>query len=524
MNGFKVKLISLYNDFFYSITKFPYGLGILTSYLRTHNVDVVLEDLFIKIKHNNKRFWFPLNKRIDLNILRYEKKIIDYVCGYSHDKKIEQFAIQIIHLASCEGYDLIGISVMTYLQFLQALLLSKKIKSISNAKVVLGGSFITIYDRKFFTQFPFIDYMIVGDGQVPLLKLIENLQGQIPIEEVPNLIYRDKGIIKANPKRHFSIEDLSIPDFSDLHLDSYRLEWQDMSLPLPYQISRGCTYKCSFCSHGLINPSLEFKSYNKIVRELKTMKERYQSNFFTFHDEAINCSYEYLDKLCDIFIEEKLDVRWGSDARPDNLDTKILHKMKKAGCTFLTFGIESGSNRILENMGKGFTIEQASKVLRDLHQEGIKNEVFLIVGYPHEEEEGLCKTIEFIRKNSEYIDRFRSVSPSQVEYGTPLYNNPERFGIENLRSIPEDPTMKDRKWFAFDEINGLKWKEKVKQQKYFLKKVLKADFKYVFSKKYHTSFIPFWLYFWLKERAHILYRGWFFQVFMRFFFKFVKKI
>jgi radical SAM superfamily enzyme YgiQ (UPF0313 family) len=314
-----------------------------------------------------------------------------------------------------------------------------------------------------------------------------------------------------------------MPDFSDLHLDFYRLEWQDMILPLPYQTSRGCTYRCSFCSHSLINPSLEFKSYSKIVRELKTMKELYQSNVFTFHDEAINCSYEHLDKLCDIFIEEKLNVTWGSDARPDNLDKKILHKMRKAGCTFLAFGIESGSNRILKNMDKGFTIEQASNVFSDLHRVGIRNEIFLIAGYPHEKEEDICKTIEFIRNNSEYIDRFRSVSLSRVEYGTPLYNEPERFGIKNLKPILGDHTMNDRKWFAFDEINGFNWGEKVKQQKYFLKKVLRAEYKYIFSKKYRVSFIPFWLYLWLKERAHILYRGWFFQMLIRFFFKFCKK-
>ncbi len=245
---------------------FPYGLGVLTAFLRDNNYNVVLDDFAIRIENYNRKLWYSPNSRINLNILRlpqYKKAIIDYICGHSRNRIVEQFVEQVTQVASCEEYDLIGISIMTYFHFLFALLLTRKIKSMNNTKVVLGGPFITTYGKELFGQFPIVDYMIVGDGQIPLLRLIEYLQGRISIEDVSNLLYRQDGTIKANPRRFFPIEDVYIPDFSDLPLDFYRSKIEDMELILPYQITRGCTHNCSFCSHRV---AILFLSLNRIIR------------------------------------------------------------------------------------------------------------------------------------------------------------------------------------------------------------------------------------------------------------------
>ena len=520
MKDLKIKLIFFSNMsswFIFDQFILPYGLGILTNFLRQNNYYVTLNDISVKIKDNYRRFLFPSSQRIDIHILQPNNgEAIDYLLEQNYDndnnsRKVDHFSEQLLSLASCEGYDLIGISIMNYFHFecLPALLLLKKIKSLSNAKVVLGGPFINKHGREVFNTFPLVDYMIVGDGQVPLLKLIEHLEGRMPIEDVPSLIYRQNGSIKSNPRKFFSIEDLYMPDFSDLNLDAYRME-DGRSLPLPYQISRGCVYECSFCDHNRINPSVELKSHRKVVKEIKEMKERYQSNVFHFCDDAINCSYEYLDRLCDLFIEEKLDLHWTVEARADNLDRKILHKMRKAGCSRLAFGLESGSNRILKSMVKGITSEQASQVLRDSYEEGIKNIIFMMAGYPHETKEDILETVEFIRKNSEYIWKIGNLTTLKLEEGSPLYNNPDKFGIENLRPLSD---INFPAFFAFDEINGLKWEEKVKQQRYSYKKILWANFKYILSKEYRINFVPFWFYFWLRDKCRLLYKRLFFRIF-----------
>jgi len=516
IKDFKIKLIAIPADYESGPSQsfLPYSLGILAAFLKDNNYNIALDDLWIKIKNNNRKLCFSPNSRIDLKILAYEKKMIDYIYGRSHDRKFEQCVDRIAQVAECEGYDLIGMSVMTYFQFLFALVLSKKIKSIGNTRVVLGGPFITIFGKDLFNQLYIEDYIVVGDGQIPLIKLIEHLKGRLSIEDVPNLLYRQNGTLKANPRRFFPIEDIYMPDFSELSLNSYRLKIDDIKindfgLILPYQISRGCTHECSFCMRRLVNNAIESKSCNKVIAELKTMRERYQSNIFWFYDDTINCSYEYLNKICDKFIEEKIGIFWRAAARLDNLDRKILRKMKESGCRSLSFGLESGSERIVNNMGKDFDVEKASEILRDSYLEGIKSRVNIIVGFPHEKEEDIIKTTEFIKKNSEYIDTIGAFGPLRLEYGTPLYDNPEMFGIQNLRPISDIPRRLEFRCFAFDEINGMEWEEKLKQQEYYRKRILKVIFKYIIAKKYRFASIPTVsrIYFWLVKRTPTLYGG-----------------
>jgi len=516
MKNIKVKLI--FTPYMQHAYYLPYGLGVLAAFLKDNHIDVTLDDLSIKIEENNRQFWFLSEKRINLDILQREKELIDYLLDSNSNKEFEHLARNIIQTTSCDGYDLIGISVKTFQHFRLAMLLSREIKSTTNSKVVLGGPLINIYGKEIFSRFPIVDYMIIGDGQLPLLQLIEYLEGRIAIEDVPNLIYRQNGGIKSNARKFFPIEEQDIPYFPEDLIAFYR-GGRNKRLVLPYQISRGCAYSCSFCDYKLGNPFLEFKSHRKVVTEIKEMKERYQSNAFHFCDDAINCSYEYLDKLCDIILEDRLGIVWVSYARADNLDKKILHKMKKSGCLFLAVSIESGSDRILKDIKKGFTIQQASSVLQNLHKEGIHNSISILVGYPHETEEDIAKTVEFIKTHSEYIDKVR-IASLKITRDTPLYNNPEKFGIENLCPMPNVLHT----FFAFDEINGLKWEEKVKQQRYSYKKILWANFKYILSKKYRINFVPFWFYFLVKEKLNLFPMDIFYRLLRLFSACFIKKV
>jgi radical SAM superfamily enzyme YgiQ (UPF0313 family) len=500
LNTHIMRTQKIYNNY-----PFPYGLGILTGFLRGNGYNVTLDVLSVKLEKNRKLLSPAV---LNLDIFRHEKEIVDHIHGDSSNKKIERFAEQVVRILSCQGYDLIGFSVISYYHFLLALLLSKKIKSLGKIKVVLGGPFISIHGQELLDSFPAVDYLIVGDGQIPLLRLIEHIEKQRPIEDVPNLIYMQDGIIKSNPRESFPVEELYMPDFSDLPFDFFRSKLDDERLLcFPYMTSRGCLSNCNFCKFKAVTPLLECKSYNKVATELLTMKKLYHTDTFYFFDETINHSYKYLDKLCDTFIERKLGIFWRAFARAENLDRNILSKMKEAGCIGLTFGIESGSSRILELMGKGLNIEQASEVLKDSYQAGIKNEISLMVGYPYEKEEDVEETVKFIRKNSEYIDTMK-VACFRLEKGIPLYNNPEKFGIQNLRPIFDGPSRGHDKCFAFDEVNGLKWNEKIKQQRYAMRRVLKENYKKIRDKgRCFVVFLPFWLFLWLMNQQNMLYES-----------------
>jgi len=485
-------------------------VGVLSAFLKDHGYNVTSEDIGITIDKHNEKSWF---RPIDLGIVRRGKEILDYVNGRPCGNRIERFVERVMEVTDYQGYDLIGISAVTYLQCLLALVLSKKIKSISKAKIVLGGAFITLNGKNFFRQFPDIDYMVSGDGQVPLLRLIEHLEGKISIDDVPSLLYRENGTIRETPRQFFPIEDICVPDFSDLPLWSYQSIFSDKPV-LSYQTSRGCVNSCSFCRRTALEPSIEFKSYDKTISELRTMKERYHSDMFWFHDDCINASYQYLDQLCDRLIQEDLGISWRASVSPDNLDSRILQKMKRAGCDHIALGVESGSNRILRSMGKRFDTEQATRVLKESSEAGIKNMIDIMVGYPQEKEEDIAETERFIRINAQHI-YFFYLFILRLEQGSRLYNHPEEFGIENLRPTAAISQEPDFNYFAFDEIAGLKWEDKVKQAKRFKKRIIRANFKYILSKRSHLKFIPFWLYFWLTEWIYSFSNTWFIHNYLK---------
>ena len=154
-----------------------------------------------------------------------------------------------------------------------------------------------------------------------------------------------------------------------------------------------------------------------------------------------------------------------------------------AGCYCLAWGVESGSDRVLKLMNKGFFISQAGMILRDSYFTGIINIVNIMTGFANETKEDINHTIAFIKENAVYIHRIRMFDFELVPY-SPIYRYPTRFGIKNL-FIEYDSTIGFGR-IGFDEIGGLKWKDKFKQKHRAFKKV-QHEVHRIFSRKVHDN-------------------------------------
>lgn len=487
----------------------PYGMGVITAALKQNRYFVEQEDLLANMRFSQK------NWKENPDILTHRKYANLCLNTGVKDSRLNLLAEEILETTSYNGFNVIGFSVLSYPQFLFALLLAEKIKQETKSLIVFGGAFITLQGKGFFYKYGFIDYMILGDGETPFLKLLDFLKGEAEINEVPGLLYRNNtGAVHANSQEFYDIENMPLPDFDGLQLEWYKVREPKLKkeIILPYQISKGCAHRCSFCAKQGFH-KISIKSSEKVIRELKEYKERYQTNYFDFCDWTINLSYEHMDGLCDLFLEEIPDINWYGWARIDCLDERLLKKMKETGCVGLRFGIESGSDKILQLMRKDITCEQASKTLRLAYEAGIEAYISLIVGFPHETELDVDKTIKFIEENSKYINEIVSLNTFLLEPFSPMYNNPEEFKIKNLRIWNSG---EHRNYFVFDEINGLKWKQKEKQQKKVYRRVLEALYCNILSK--HPSYnifsecsavhsIPFsaW-FFYTKNRYSILFK------------------
>ena len=163
------------------------------------------------------------------------------------------------------------------------------------------------------------------------------------------------------------------------------------------------------------------------------MQDFPQVNYFYFIGSLMNGDMGTLEEFCDLVIANKLTVRWAGQAiiRPE-MTKSFLQKMKRAGCSWISYGIESGSRQVLERMNKNFSLEVAARILRDTKEVGIPNQANFMFGLPTETSEDFGQTLEFFRKNRRYIDTvLASQSFCVIDKGTYLYNHPQEFGIKN---------------------------------------------------------------------------------------------
>ena len=299
-----------------------------------------------------------------------------------------------------EKPDCVGISINFEGQMLAGLTLAHILKKKHNIKVMLGGTNITRsienirIDNSFFEKFA--DYVMIGDGEIPTLKLLRYFQGICSIEEVPSIIYKENGIIKFN---ELLKEKISI-DFSQDF--DYTTEKQYF-LPekvFPINISKGCYWgKCKFCDFGL---QYSHKNLEKVIQEIKTLKEKYNAKYFYLTDSAL--SPKTAKAFADLLIDEKLDIRWTTFLRFEEVyDKKFLLHLYKSGLRCVSWGLESASQKVLDLMNKGTKVSVIQRILKDSADLGIANRLTVIYLFPGETYRDFCETIDFLKQNKKNI-------------------------------------------------------------------------------------------------------------------------
>ena len=167
-----------------------------------------------------------------------------------------------------------------------------------------------------------------------------------------------------------------------------------------------------------------------IVSEFKSIKEKYGAPTVRFNDSLINCNITSLETFCDLLIKEKIGMQWMGNARiRPEMTCELLSKMHQAGCMGLWYGIESGSQRILDKMKKGYSLETARKVIQDTARNGIRVLIFMIVDFPEETTSDFEQSVDFLQQNKDYIDQV-SISRFSVLHDSEIAVNPQKYGIE----------------------------------------------------------------------------------------------
>ena len=398
----------------------PLGMTYLTAALKKNGFSVKCFDLNIEsyhfLKSGNIDYWDYANYYYWLNVDLF-RNIIPLVKKYLEGKVKEILE---------SNPDVIGFSVFDT-GALASLYMAQEIKKIApNKIIVFGGPGCNKEMEGYgFLNSGFVDAVIAGEGEEAFIELLERYKEKNTLESIEGSIIKKNGnIIDAEVRKEIKdLNSLAFPDFSMLDIKQYTMR------ALPVLTSRGCVARCSFCSEW---GKFRFRKAENIIEELKQGIKNYNMKEFLFNDSLINGNVKELERLSDLIIENKMDIIWGGYARIDlRLNLGLLKKMKKAGCKYLSYGIESGSQKVLNDMNKRILLKDAANNLRDTKRAGIEGHINWIVGFPTESTLDFIKSLWFIYSNRKYIFVVNPGHGCGIIPSCDLNKNRKRYRISN---------------------------------------------------------------------------------------------
>jgi anaerobic magnesium-protoporphyrin IX monomethyl ester cyclase len=352
-----------------------------------------------------------------------------------------------------EGPEIVGISIATLDQMLAGMTLAYLIKEAGlPCHVTVGGPHISMLREELVkvpALFDFFDSAIVFDGEKPLLRLTEALDGDRDLERVPNLLYRAGDQVRVTAcEDSIKLADLPLPDFDGLPLERYLAP----KLVLPLLTARGCYHgKCAFCNVGYGRPASFCQlSAEQVVEQMVALEAKYGVRHVFFADEAI--TPRNLRGMASLLGKLDAPVHWGGCVRFESvLSRTLLESMARGGCRMLLFGLEAGAESVIKRIGKGTKIEETGRILRQSSEAGIWNHVFFFFGFPGETIEDAQETVNFLYQNKQHIHS-AAFGTFLLERYAPAHCFPERYGIKR---IVHDPSRDLAIYFDYEVEAGM---------------------------------------------------------------------
>lgn len=318
---------------------------------------------------------------------------------------------------------IVGISFMTN-QFAEAIKVSEVAKKCNaDIKVVVGGPHVSALPKEALS-YNSIDFVSIGEGERTLQELTRQLLNNTnDFKTINGLGFKkDNQIVITEPRKF--IEDLDSIPFPAWHLlpvEKYSMLASGADVTktvLPIVSSRGCPNQCVFCdSHSIFGRCFRSRSAENILKEIMLLKETYNVTQFDFVDDTITVNRERIKKLCELILENNLEIKWMCNARVNTVDFEILKLMKKAGCVRIDLGVESGDPEVLKTIKKGITIEQIKTAHKMVQEVGIRSNSFVMVGNLDEDLDSVKKTVALVKDFAEDIN----VAIATPFPGTELY-------------------------------------------------------------------------------------------------------
>lgn len=391
--------------------------------------------------------------------------------------------------------NLVGITCQTTFaeEAFKAVKISKRI--LPKTVVVLGGPHPTVLPLRTLQETE-ADIVVIGEGEYTVKEIVERIKENRSPKEVKGIYYKEAKGITFSGNREF-IKDLDEIPFPARHLfDKRYFEYPEITMIN----SRGCPFNCSFCQptlKKLFGKKIRLRSPENIIDEIKLILKTYGNKRIRFHDDTFTWNREWVKRLCNLIKKENLKFTWNCKSRVDVFDRELVKILKQAGCVSVDLGIESGSQRILDEiLNKNVFVEQIKETFKICYEEGMETLGFIMVGAPTETPQEILDTINLIEKAE---IRNLHVSIFTPFPGTRIFDYALEKRLITAKSWDDydfySKVSLKSKYFTTQEIKSMKI---IMEKKFMLNKLFKSPSGLLkFSVKHPYTFLSY-LVNWLK--------------------------
>jgi radical SAM superfamily enzyme YgiQ (UPF0313 family) len=340
--------------------------------------------------------------------------------------------------------DIVGISCLTP-SVESSFSIAREIKKNNkDVKVVFGNLHASLFAEDILKK-NIADIIVHGEGEYTFLEVVKTLEKKGNLKDVKSISFKKNNKIINTPKKPLlkNLDELPYPAWELFPYKQYGfLPFVTIKKPaLSVLASRGCPFHCKFCALGYMGIGVRKRSVKNIVDEIEYLINNFNVKMIGFVDPLFPSTKKYGLDFCNEMISRGLNkkISWICETRVDCVDKELLKKMKEAGCARILFGIESGVQELLDNVNKGFTIEQVKRAVKLTKEVGITTVGFFMLGLPGETKKLSEKTIKFSKEIGLDFAKFAITVPLP--------------GCELYEELVEQGKLDKKNWEMFTTFN-----------------------------------------------------------------------
>ncbi len=309
-------------------------------------------------------------------------------------------------------------------------------KSVNPAIVTIatGAHFLT-YASETLKTCSSLDIAIKGESEFTLRDILENET----LSSIKGIVYKKLDEIVVNEPRSFieNLDEIPFPARDLVDNTLFRRPDND-KIQTIVKVSRGCPFHCFFClATPVSGHKVRFRSAHNVLKEVQECIDKYKIKNFIFWSDIFDIDRGWVVELCNLIISSGVKIIWSANTRADLMDEELAKLMYKAGCRLVSIGVESGSQEILDKMGKRITLSQARETVNVFKKAKIKVYNYFVIGLPWEKEEHIMQTINFaLELDSDFVSFYTAAALP----GTRFYEYVQQ---TNLGDVDDPDAYKD---------------------------------------------------------------------------------